>query len=184
MTRAKKVILALICAAALCCAAIGGVLLARPAAEVRAEVDDLAIASVDGQIYDINTIDEIKEMLTVTRVGADGQARPIDEDEYTLTIQYVRGENSIEDVSMNDYGIFPESYFGTDGNRTSAEFTLTVEDASHKTASTTVTVQWAPDPNQIVKIAATYDESKDNGQVKSYTPIGNLNGLTIYSLTV
>ena len=29
MTRAKKVILALICAAALCCAAIGGVLLAR-----------------------------------------------------------------------------------------------------------------------------------------------------------
>ena len=56
MTRAKKVILALICAAALCCAAIGGVLLARPAAEVRAEVDDLAIASVEGQIYDINTI--------------------------------------------------------------------------------------------------------------------------------
>lgn len=145
MTRAKKVILALICAAALCCAAIGGVLLARPAAEVRAEVGDLAIASVDGQIYDINTIDEIKEMLTVTRVGADGQARPIDEDEYTLTIQYVRGENSIEDVTMNDYGIFPENYFGTDGNRTSADFTLTVKDASDKTASTTVTVQWAPD---------------------------------------
>lgn len=140
MTRAKKVILALICAAALCCAAIGGVLLARPAAEVRAEVGDLAIASVDGQIYDINTIDEIKEMLTVTRVGADGQARPISEDEeYTLTIQYEG-----EEVTMVN-GIFPESYFGTDGNRTSAEFTLTVKDASDKTASTTVTVQWAPD---------------------------------------
>lgn len=139
MTRAKKVILALICAAALCCAAIGGVLLARPAAEVRAEVGDLAIASVDGQIYDINTIDEIKEMLTVTRVGADGQARPIDEDEYTLTIQYEG-----EEVTMVN-GIFPESYFGTDGNRTSAEFTLTVKDASDKTASTPVTVQWAPD---------------------------------------
>ena len=139
MTRAKKVILALICAAALCCAAIGGVLLARPAAEVRAEMGDLAIASVDGQIYDINTIDEIKEMLTVTRVGADGQARPIDEDEYTLTIQYEG-----EEVTMEN-GIFPESYFGTDGNRTSAEFTLTVKDASDKTASTTVTVQWAPD---------------------------------------
>ena len=139
MTRAKKVILALICAAALCCAAIGGVLLARPAAEVRAEMGDLAIASVDGQIYDINTIDEIKEMLTVTRVGADEQARPIDEDEYTLTIQYEG-----EEVTMEN-GIFPESYFGTDGNRTSAEFTLTVKDASDKTASTTVTVQWAPD---------------------------------------
>lgn len=139
MTRAKKVILALICAAALCCAAIGGVLLARPAAEVRAEMGDLAIASVDGQIYDINTIDEIKEMLTVTRVGADGQARPIDEDEYTLTIQYEG-----EEVTMEN-GIFPESYFGTDGNRTSAEFTLTVKDASDKTASTPVTVQWAPD---------------------------------------
>lgn len=139
MTRAKKVILALICAAALCCAAIGGVLLARPAAEVRAEVGDLAIASVDGQIYDINTIDEIKEMLTVTRVGADEQARPIDEDEYTLTIQYEG-----EEVTMEN-GIFPESYFGTDGNRTSADFTLTVKDASDKTASTTVTVQWAPD---------------------------------------
>ena len=140
MTRAKKVILALICAAALCCAAIGGVLLARPAAEVRAEEGDLAIASVDGQIYDINTIDEIKEMLTVTRVGADGQARPISEDEeYTLTIQYEG-----EEVTMVN-GIFPESYFGTDGNRTSAEFTLTVKDASDKTASTTVTVQWAPD---------------------------------------
>lgn len=139
MTRAKKVILALICAAALCCAAIGGVLLARPAAEVRAEVDDLAIASVDGQIYDINTIDEIKEMLTVTRVGADGQARPIDEDEYTLTIQYEGQEVTMEN------GIFPESYFGTDGNRTSAEFTLTVKDASDKTASKPVTVQWAPD---------------------------------------
>ena len=139
MTRAKKVILALICAAALCCAAIGGVLLARPAAEVRAEVGDLAIASVDGQIYDINTIDEIKEMLTVTRVGADGQARPIDEDEYTLTIEYEG-----EEVTMVN-GIFPESYFGTDGNRTSADFTLTVKDASDKTASTTVTVQWAPD---------------------------------------
>ncbi|HIX50966.1 MAG TPA: hypothetical protein H9851_06800 [Candidatus Borkfalkia faecavium] len=178
MTRAKKVILALICAAALCCAAIGGVLLARPAAEVRAEMGDLAIASVDGQIYDINTIDEIKEMLTVTRVGADGQARPIDEDEYTLTIEYEG-----EEVTMVN-GIFPESYFGTDGNRTSAEFTLTVKDASDKTATTTVTVQWAPDPNQIVKIAATYDEDKENEQVKSYTPIGNLNGLTIYSLTV
>lgn len=140
MTRAKKVILALICAAALCCAAIGGVLLARPAAEVRAEMGDLAIASVDGQIYDINTIDEIKEMLTVTRVGADGQARPISEDEeYTLTIEYEG-----EEVTMVN-GIFPESYFGTDGNRTSAEFTLTVKDASDKTASTTVTVQWAPD---------------------------------------
>lgn len=139
MTRAKKVILALICAAALCCAAIGGVLLARPAAEVRAEVGDLAIASVDGQIYDINTIDEIKEMLTVTRVGADEQARPIDEDEYTLTIQYEG-----EEVTMEN-GIFPESYFGTDGNRTSAEFTLTVKDASDKTASKPVTVQWAPD---------------------------------------
>lgn len=138
MTRAKKVILALICAAALCCAAIGGVLLARPAAEVRAEVGDLAIASVDGQIYDINTIDEIKEMLTVTRVGADGQARPIDEDEYTLTIEYEG-----EEVAMEN-GIFPENYFGTDGNRTSADFTLTVKDASDKTASTTVTVQWAP----------------------------------------
>ena len=139
MTRAKKVILALICSAALCCAAIGGVLLARPAAEVRAEVGDLAIASVDGQIYDINTIDEIKEMLTVTRVGADGQARPIDEDEYTLTIEYEG-----EEVTMVN-GIFPESYFGTDGNRTSAEFTLTVKDASDKTASKPVTVQWAPD---------------------------------------
>lgn len=180
MTRAKKVILALICAAALCCAAIGGVLLARPAAEVRAEMGDLAIASVDGQIYDINTIDEIKEMLTVTRVGADGQARPIGEDEYTLTIQEADGDT----VTMNEHGIFRESYFGTDGNRTSAEFTLTVKDASDKTATTTVTVQWAPDPNQIVKIAATYDEDKENEQVKSYTPIGNLNGLTIYSLTV
>lgn len=140
MTRAKKVILALICAAALCCAAIGGVLLARPAAEVRAEVGDLAIASVDGQIYDINTIDEIKEMLTVTRVGADGQARPISEDEeYTLTIEYEG-----EEVAMEN-GIFPENYFGTDGNRTSADFTLTVKDASDKTASTTVTVHWAPD---------------------------------------
>lgn len=139
MTRAKKVILALICAAALCCAAIGGVLLARPAAEVRAEMGDLAIASVDGQIYDINTIDEIKEMITVTRVGADGQARPIDEDEYTLTIEYEG-----EEVTMVN-GIFPESYFGTDGNRTSAEFTLTVKDASDKTASKPVTVQWAPD---------------------------------------
>ncbi len=139
MTRAKKVILVLICAAALCCAAIGGVLLARPAAEVRAEVGDLAIASVDGQIYDINTIDEIKEMLTVTRVGADGQARPISEDEeYTLTIEYEG-----EEVAMEN-GIFPENYFGTDGNRTSADFTLTVKDASDKTASTTVTVQWAP----------------------------------------
>lgn len=140
MTRAKKVILALICAAALCCAAIGGVLLARPAAEVRAEMGDLAIASVDGQIYDINTIDEIKEMLTVTRVGADGQARPISEDEeYTLTIEYEG-----EEIAMEN-GIFPENYFGTDGNRTSADFTLTVKDASDKTASTTVTVQWAPD---------------------------------------
>lgn len=181
MTRAKKVILALICAAALCCAAIGGVLLARPAAEVRAEVGDLAIASVDGQIYDINTIDEIKDMITVTRVGADGQARPIGEDEYTLTIQDAEENTDIMDENL---GIFPENYFGTDGNRTSADFTLTVKDASDKTASTTVTVQWAPDPNQIVKIAATYDEDKENEQVKSYTPIGNLNGLTIYSLTV
>lgn len=181
MTRAKKVILALICAAALCCAAIGGVLLARPAAEVRAEVGDLAIASVDGQIYDINTIDEIKDMITVTRVGADGQARPIGEDEYTLTIQDAEENTDIMDENL---GIFLESYFGTEGNRTSAEFTLTVKDASDKTATTTVTVQWAPDPNQIVKIAATYDEDKENEQVKSYTPIGNLNGLTIYSLTV
>lgn len=181
MTRAKKVILALICAAALCCAAIGGVLLARPAAEVRAEESGLAIASVDGQIYDINTIDEIKEMLTVTRVGADGQARPIGEDEYTLTIQDAEENTDIMDENL---GIFLESYFGTEGNRTSAEFTLTVKDASDKTATTTVTVQWAPDPNQIVKIAATYDEDKENEQVKSYTPIGNLNGLTIYSLTV
>lgn len=142
MTRAKKVILALICAAALCCAAIGGVLLARPAAEVRAEVDDLAIASVDGQIYDINTIDEIKDMITVTRVGADGQARPIGEDEYTLTIQDAEENTDIMDENL---GIFLESYFGTEGNRTSAEFTLTVKDASDKTASKPVTVQWAPD---------------------------------------
>ena len=143
MTRAKKVILALICAAALCCAAIGGVLLARPAAEVRAEVDDLAIASVDGQIYDINTIDEIKEMLTVERVvGDDGQTQPVSPEEFELFIYEQDGKTS---VTMNDYGIFPESYFGTDGNRTSAEFTLTVKDASDKTASKPVTVQWAPD---------------------------------------
>ena len=143
MTRAKKVILALICAAALCCAAIGGVLLARPAAEVRAEVDDLAIASVDGQIYDINTIDEIKEMLTVERVvGDDGQTQPVSPEEFELFIYEQDGKTS---VTMNEHGIFPESYFGTDGNRTSAEFTLTVKDASDKTASTPVTVQWAPD---------------------------------------
>lgn len=164
MTRAKKVILALICAAALCCAAIGGVLLARPAAEVRAEVGDLAIASVDGQIYDINTIDEIKEMLTVTRVGADEQARPIDEDEYTLTIQYEG-----EEVTMEN-GIFPESYFGEEGNRTSAEFTLTVKDASDKTASTPVTVQWAPDTGY-VKISIV---PKDNVDIFPYTSLTSL----------
>lgn len=143
MTRAKKVILALICAAALCCAAIGGVLLARPAAEVRAEVDDLAIASVDGQIYDINTIDEIKEMLTVERVvGDDGQTQPVSPEEFELFIYEQDGKTP---ATMNDHGIFSESYFGTDGNRTSAEFTLTVKDASDKTASKPVTVQWAPD---------------------------------------
>lgn len=175
MTRAKKVILALICAAALCCAAIGGVLLARPAAEVRAEVGDLAIASVDGQIYDINTIDEIKEMLTVTRVGADGQARPIDEDEYTLTIEYEG-----EEVTMEN-GIFPESYFGTDGNRTSAEFTLTVKDASDKTASTPVTVQWAPD-NAIAKMSI---KSVDGAPtIYSYTDVSALEGSDYISVTV
>lgn len=175
MTRAKKVILALICAAALCCAAIGGVLLARPAAEVRAEVDDLAIASVDGQIYDINTIDEIKEMLTVTRVGADGQARPIDEDEYTLTIEYEG-----EEVTMVN-GIFPESYFGTDGNRTSAEFTLTVKDASDKTASTPVTVQWAPD-NAIAKMSIKSAEGAPT--IYSYTDVSALEGSDYISVTV
>lgn len=165
MTRAKKVILALICAAALCCAAIGGVLLARPATQVQAEVGDLAIASVDGQIYDINTIDEIKEMLTVTRVGADGQARPISEDEeYTLTIEYEGKEVAMEN------GIFPESYFGTDGNRTSAEFTLTVKDASDKTATTTVTVQWAPDTGY-VKISIV---PKDNVDIFPYTSLTSL----------
>ncbi len=175
MTRAKKVILALICAAALCCAAIGGVLLARPAAEVRAEVGDLAIASVDGQIYDINTIDEIKEMLTVTRVGADGQARPIDEDEYTLTIEYEG-----EEVTMVN-GIFPESYFGTDGNRTSADFTLTVKDASDKTASTTVTVQWAPD-NAIAKMSIESAEGAPT--IYSYTDVSALEGSDYISVTV
>lgn len=182
MTRAKKVILALICAAALCCAAIGGVLLARPAAEVRAEVDDLIVSVADDvQIYDINTIDEIKELITVERViDADGQTQPVSPDDFDLTIQYGEEEVTMEEET----GIFPDGYFGTDGNRTSADFTLTVKDASDKTASTAVTVQWAPDPNQIVKIAATYDEEKEIEQVKSYTPIGNLNGLTIYSLTV
>ena len=178
MTRAKKVILALICAAALCCAAIGGVLLARPAAEVRAEVDDLAIASVDGQIYDINTIDEIKEMLTVERVvGDDGQTQPVSPEEFELFIYEQDGTTS---VTMNEHGIFPESYFGTDGNRTSAEFTLVVTD-TNKTASTTVTVQWAPD-NAIAKMSI---ESADGAPtIYSYTDVSALEGSDYISVTV
>ena len=178
MTRAKKVILALICAAALCCAAIGGVLLAHPAAEVRAEVDDLAIASVDGQIYDINTIDEIKEMLTVERVvGDDGQTQPVSPEEFELFIYEQDGTTS---VTMNEHGIFPESYFGTDGNRTSAEFTLVVTD-TNKTASTTVTVQWAPD-NAIAKMSI---ESADGAPtIYSYTDVSALEGSDYISVTV
>ena len=178
MTRAKKVILALICAAALCCAAIGGVLLARPAAEVRAEVGDLAIASVDGQIYDINTIDEIKEMLTVERVvGDDGQTQSVSPEEFELFIYEQDGTTS---VSMNDYGIFPEDYFGEEGNRTSAEFTLVVTD-TNKTASTTVTVQWAPD-NAIAKMSI---ESVDGAPtIYSYTDVSALEGSDYISVTV
>ena len=178
MTRAKKVILALICAAALCCAAIGGVLLARPAAEVRAEVDDLAIASVDGQIYDINTIDEIKEMLTVTRVGADGQARPISEDEeYTLTIQYEGKE-----VTMVN-GIFPESYFVTDEGHSSAKFTLTVKDANDETASTPVTVQWAPDTGYAKLSIVSVENAPDIYPYTGLTSLASSRYISAYLLT-
>ena len=62
MTRAKKVILALICAAALCCAAIGGVLLARkPAHAAAGDVTALEIVIPDNtRFYVFEDLADVK----------------------------------------------------------------------------------------------------------------------------
>ena len=89
MTRAKKVILALICAAALCCAAIGGVLLARqPAHAAAGDVTALEIVIPDNtRFYVFEDLADVKGKITVNAEIEGGSSRQLDASEYVLSVQ-------------------------------------------------------------------------------------------------
>ena len=116
MTRAKKVILALICAAALCCAAIGGVLLARQPTAAQEPFQAETVAQVRNftftqdpanytslsasfqpngtSFYEGQSLDSLKEYLTVTAVSEDG-SEILNPGDYTLSGSLTEGECTI-----------------------------------------------------------------------------------------
>ena len=147
MTRAKKVILALICAAALCCAAIGGVLLARqPAHAAAGDVTALEIVIPDNtRFYVFEDLADVKGKITVNAEIEGGSSRQLDASEYVLSVQG-RGDMT------EDNGV-------TFGGASIREYTLVAtyaaEDVAQVSGQRTIEVR----PDEYVQIKAEYTGS-------------------------
>lgn len=148
MTRAKKVILALICAAALCCAAIGGVLLARqPAYAAAGDVTALEIViPEDTRFYVFEDLADVKEKITVNAEIEGGSSRDLDASEYVLSVQ--------------DRGDMTENNGQTFGDAAAGRYTLIVEPAEGVQASEEVrgTKEIEVRIDEVIGIDAEYNE--------------------------
>ena len=147
MTRAKKVILALICAAALCCAAIGGVLLARqPAHAAAGDVTALEIVIPDNtRFYVFEDLADVKGKITVNAEIEGGSSRQLDASEYELSVQG-RGDMT-EDNGVTFGGASIREYI--------LVATYTAEDVAQVSGQRTIEVR----PNEYVQIKAEYTGS-------------------------
>lgn len=104
MTRAKKIILALICAAALCCAAIGGVLLARsPAQAAEGDVTALEIVIPDGtRFYVFEDLEDVENKITVNATYEGGGTDvELDPDDFVLSVV---GRDDMTDTNGVTFG--------------------------------------------------------------------------------
>lgn len=147
MTRAKKVILALICAAALCCAAIGGVLLARqPAHAAAGDVTALEIVIPDNtRFYVFEDLADAKGKITVNAEIEGGSSRQLDASEYELSVQG-RGDMT-EDNGVTFGGASIREYI--------LVATYTAEDVAQVSGQRTIEVR----PDEYVQIKAEYTGS-------------------------
>lgn len=147
MTRAKKVILALICAAALCCAAIGGVLLARqPAHAAAGDVTALEIVIPDNtRFYVFEDLADVKGKITVNAEIEGGSSRQLDASEYELSVQG-RGDMT-EDNGVTFGGASIREYI--------LVATYTAEDVAQVSGQRTIEVR----PDEYVQIKAEYTGS-------------------------
>lgn len=157
MTRAKKIVLALICAAALCCAAVGGVLLARqPAHAAAGDVTALEIVIPDNtRFYVFEDLADVKGKITVNAEVEGGSSRPLDASEYVLSVQG-RGDMT------EDNGV-------TFGGASIREYTLvatyTAEDAAQVSGQRTIEVR----PDEYVQIKVEYT----GNAIYPYTNVDN-----------
>lgn len=171
MTRAKKVILALICAAALCCAAIGGVLLARqPAHAAAGDVTALEIVIPDNtRFYVFEDLADVKGKITVNAEIEGGSSRQLDASEYVLSVQ--------------GRGDMTEANGQTFGNTAAGTYTLIVEPADGVQAAGDVRGTKAIEVriDEVIGIEAVYDATA--GQtVFPHTPYNELQNYITVSL--
>lgn len=171
MTRAKKVILALICAAALCCAAIGGVLLARqPAHAAAGDVTALEIVIPDNtRFYVFEDLADVKGKITVNAEIEGGSSRQLDASEYVLSVQ--------------DRGDMTEDNGQTFGNTAAGTYTLIVEPADGVQTAGDVRGTKAIEVriDEVIGIEAVYDATA--GQtVFPHTPYNELQNYITVSL--
>ena len=171
MTRAKKVILALICAAALCCAAIGGVLLARqPAHAAAGDVTALEIVIPDNtRFYVFEDLADVKGKITVNAEIEGGSSRQLDASEYVLSVQ--------------GRGDMTEDNGQTFGNTAAGTYTLIVEPADGVQAAGDVRGTKAIEVriDEVIGIEAAYDATA--GQtVFPHTPYNELQNYITVSL--
>ena len=171
MTRAKKVILALICAAALCCAAIGGVLLARqPAHAAAGDVTALEIVIPDNtRFYVFEDLADVKGKITVNAEIEGGSSRQLDASEYVLSVQ--------------GRGDMTEANGQTFGNTAAGTYTLIVEPADGVQAAGDVRGTKAIEVriDEVIGIEAAYDATA--GQtVFPHTPYNELQNYITVSL--
>lgn len=171
MTRAKKVILALICAAALCCAAVGGVLLARqPAHAAAGDVTALEIVIPDNtRFYVFEDLADVKGKITVNAEIEGGSSRQLDASEYVLSVQ--------------DRGDMTEDNGQTFGNTAAGTYTLIVEPADGVQTAGDVRGTKAIEVriDEVIGIEAVYDATA--GQtVFPHTPYNELQNYITVSL--
>lgn len=171
MTRAKKVILALICAAALCCAAIGGVLLARqPAHAAAGDVTALEIVIPDNtRFYVFEDLADVKGKITVNAEIEGGSSRQLDASEYVLSVQ---GRDDMTEANGQTFG-----------NTAAGTYTLIVEPADGVQAAGDVRGTKAIEVriDEVIGIEAVYDATA--GQtVFPHTPYNELQNYITVSL--
>ena len=147
MTRAKKVILALICAAALCCAAIGGVLLARqPAHAAAGDVTALEIVIPDNtRFYVFEDLADVKGKITVNAEIEGGSSRQLDASEYVLSVQ---GRGDMTEANGVTFG-------GASIREYTLVATYAAEDVAQVSGQRTIEVR----PDEYVQIKAEYTGS-------------------------